>query len=256
MKPLSKYFSQCFTLIELLVVIAIISILASMLLPALKRARESGKKIVCVSNMKQLYFGFSSYANDYANYYPSTKAANWQYQIASQLDLNSNVSSYPEYNWHSRPGTESILICPSAGEPGSSPKWNSSVTYNKEPWGASYVMTVKYATETAYENASNTTKQLGGSGIDSQGKLYKRVDCIIDNSAILAEKPYREINWDAVVTGAAARTFEADMAYYNTTSTYGIDWRHTKASNFLMKAGNVITRKLGVTVDSDWRFNY
>ncbi|MFA6567212.1 MAG: type II secretion system protein, partial [Victivallales bacterium] len=53
-----------FTLIELLIVIAIISILAAMLLPALKVAKDVAKKIHCKNNLRQCYFGFASYAND------------------------------------------------------------------------------------------------------------------------------------------------------------------------------------------------
>jgi len=43
-----------FTLIELLVVIAVIAILMAILMPALNRAREQGKRAVCLSNLKQL----------------------------------------------------------------------------------------------------------------------------------------------------------------------------------------------------------
>jgi len=55
---------NAFTLIELLVVIAIIAILMAILMPTLGRAREQGKRIACLSNLKQLTMGWILYADD------------------------------------------------------------------------------------------------------------------------------------------------------------------------------------------------
>jgi len=69
-----------FTLIELLVVVAIIAILIAILLPAVSKAKEYGRKVSCGSNLKQMAIAFQNYADDFNDLYPPAWGdQKWEY---------------------------------------------------------------------------------------------------------------------------------------------------------------------------------
>jgi prepilin-type N-terminal cleavage/methylation domain-containing protein len=97
-----------FTLIELLVVIAIIAILASMLLPALAKAKTKAIKIKCTSNLKQLGLVSVMYANDYNEKFPSMQDPFTKTTGAWPWDLPAYVANQLTANGAQR----HILYCP------------------------------------------------------------------------------------------------------------------------------------------------
>ncbi len=113
-----------FTLIELLVVIAIIAILASLLLPALRKAQDAAKTAACTSRLRQGGVAFHIYANDYNGRLPRVAAGNpavnnsvwgdaragWDFALADILGAtfsrtgSSERTLKPDPNWRDSAG--------------------------------------------------------------------------------------------------------------------------------------------------------
>ena len=90
-----------FTLIELLVVIAIIAVLASLLLPALARAKDTARGAICVSNLHQLGVASMTYSLDFNGHLPSFR--NWLYTKPGDLTTGR---LYPFLN------SKAVYLCP------------------------------------------------------------------------------------------------------------------------------------------------
>ena len=106
-----------FTLIELLVVIAVIAILVAMLMPALSSAKEKGRQMVCMSNMKQIGYAFQFYTDENNDYLPAvvdydgSALSNWW----SRSRIWDLIYKYP-WTWDNNGAVffASVFSCPTA----------------------------------------------------------------------------------------------------------------------------------------------
>lgn len=228
-----------FTLVELLVVIAIISILSSMLLPALNQARGKARSIKCVSNLKQMSGAYLLYSGDY-DYYnvPAAYSGSCAWVVHLQTYLNMNITNKPFLPYDPKVIEKlrgSVFDCPSVKGPSCSAS-TSVENFYRHNYGLNVM-----------PSFVSSHKATGGTGADEYYpfKLNKLKSSRIVN---IGESIYNNLQEATPVAVAVYSNDRYKLRFYSSTIIpadlsvypfYPVSWsRHQNRSNWAFFDGH------------------
>lgn len=214
-----------FTLIELLVVIAIIAILASLLLPALSKARLKSMGIACASQGKNIGAAVSMYCSDNVEFFPHLGTYAYDLRIYLNTPSMDKLITVPrDYSYPCNPRKDSkIWICPTVSNASQCSTWTSNYSpSNSACYQAQYRPTLTYD-ETVADWIARTRRGLGGYKFSNHTGNYSLQTStrVASNMAIYAEALY--------TSGEGVNSIQYANNIYpnsNATSSYPLSSMH------------------------------
>ena len=135
---------RAFTLIELLVVLGIVTVLLGVAIPVVSAAKEKGREVTCLANLRQIGTSYYGYAQDHGNYFPNAEALGYSNYRSADDPLGLPVVLAPylgnEYTEDGKTKGGKVWLCPGGRTTltayGNNYAWSRSIDVTTKPVSA------------------------------------------------------------------------------------------------------------------------